>query len=89
MSESTKTVSTKTVHVRYFAALREQRGVSNETLTTSAANALQLYSELAEKHGFNLDAAMLKVAINDRFGSWDCRLQEADTVVFLPPVAGG
>ena len=31
----------------------------------------------------------LKVAINTQFGEWDAPLREGDTVVFLPPVAGG
>jgi molybdopterin converting factor small subunit len=32
---------------------------------------------------------MLKVAINAEFGDWAQPLAEGDTVVFIPPVAGG
>jgi molybdopterin converting factor small subunit len=31
----------------------------------------------------------LKVAINDEFAAWDTQLASGDTIVFIPPVAGG
>jgi molybdopterin converting factor small subunit len=33
--------------------------------------------------------ASVKVAINDEFADWQHKLQDGDTVVFIPPVAGG
>ena len=36
-----------TVHVNYYAILREQRGVSDESVETEAITADELYSELA------------------------------------------
>lgn len=78
-----------TVHVLYFAILREARGVADETITTHAGTTLDLYRELAARHGFTLDHASMKVAINDEFSTWDSLLHTNDIVVFIPPVAGG
>jgi molybdopterin converting factor subunit 1 len=79
----------KTVSVRYFAILREQRGLDDETVTTSAPTASELYDELRARHGFTLARDRLRVAINDDFKPWTTPLQEGDTLVFIPPVAGG
>ena len=79
----------KTIHLQYFALLREERGLSNETIETKAATALELYEELKEQHGFRLSSELLRVAINDEFKRWDSPLKTNDTVVFIPPVAGG
>lgn len=82
-------MTTRTVHVQYYAILREQAGRSEETLTTSAATAAELYAELAARRGLRLAPEHLKVAINAEFGDWNAKLAENDSVVFLPPVAGG
>ena len=79
----------RTIKVQYFAVLREKRGVSEETVRTTAATALALYTELAKKHKFTLDSALVRVAVNKEFREWDAPLQENDQVVFIPPVAGG
>ena len=79
----------KTIHIQYFAALREQRGLSQETLDTPAQTAQDLYQELQKKHNLTIPINLLKVAINNEFKNWDTRLNSNDTVVFIPPVAGG
>ncbi len=79
----------KTVRVRYFALLREQRGLDEEPVATEAANAAELYGELRKRHGFSLPADRLRVAVNDHFEPWGAALKDGDTVVFIPPVAGG
>jgi molybdopterin converting factor subunit 1 len=79
----------KTVRVRYFAVLREQRGLDEETVATGAATALELYDELRALHRFTLPADRLRVAINEDFQPWSANLREGDTLVFIPPVAGG
>jgi molybdopterin synthase sulfur carrier subunit len=78
-----------TVRVRYFAILREQRGLGEETLTTEAATAADLYDELRARHGFMLPSERLRVAFNDDFRPWTTPLRDGDTLVFIPPVAGG
>lgn len=77
------------LQVRYFAALREQAGVSEEQLETTAATPAELYEELRARHGMQLPAAMLRVAVNEEFVDWSRPLESGDRVVFIPPVAGG
>ena len=80
---------TKTVNVQYYAVLREERGDSEERLETAAPTAAALYAELRAKHGFSLDANQLRVVINEAFQPWETPIATGDTVVFIPPVAGG
>lgn len=81
--------SSKTLRVQYYAILREQAGRSEETLDTSAATPTELYAQLRQRHPFQLEPAQLKVALNSEFGDWETPLKHGDTVVFIPPVAGG
>ena len=78
-----------TVGVRYFAILREERGREEESLTTGAATAAELYRELRERFSFSLSAERLRVACNGDFVPWSHPLSDGDLVVFIPPVAGG
>lgn len=77
------------VKVEYFALLREQRGLNEELVETTAGTPLALYQELAERHGLTAAAQTLKVAVNAEFREWDTALANGDLVVFIPPVAGG
>jgi molybdopterin converting factor subunit 1 len=79
----------KTVRVRYFAVLRDQRGLEEESVPTGAATAAELYEELRRRHGFTLPADRLRVALNDEFEPWTVAIKDSDSVVFIPPVAGG
>ena len=78
-----------TVILQYYAQLREQAGSSGEQLTTSATSLRELYDELRALHGFSLSADALKVAVNAQFSDWGRAVGEGDTIVFIPPVAGG
>jgi molybdopterin-guanine dinucleotide biosynthesis protein A len=77
------------IRVQYFALLREQAGRSDETLETRARNPRELYDELRTRHPFTLGTEVLRVAVNAEFGDWSQPLAAGDTVVFIPPVAGG
>ena len=77
------------IHVQYFALLREQAQRSQEEVDTRATTPAALFAELKERHAFSLAPGQLKVAINGEFGAWDQALAAGDTVVFIPPVAGG
>jgi molybdopterin converting factor subunit 1 len=79
----------KSVRVRYFAILREQRGLDEETVATGAPTAGELYEELRALHRFTLAAGRLRVAVNDDFAPWSAELRDGDSLAFLPPVAGG
>jgi molybdopterin synthase sulfur carrier subunit len=77
------------VHIQYFALLREQRGLTEETLATAAASPAALYEELRARHGFTLPGDRVRAAVNDVFDSSAPALRDGDRIVFLPPVAGG
>jgi molybdopterin-guanine dinucleotide biosynthesis protein A len=79
----------RTLRVQYYAILREQAGRSEETLDTTASTPAELYDELRQRHPFQLNPAQLKVALNSDFSDWNTPLRHGDTVVFIPPVAGG
>ncbi|HHQ15009.1 MAG TPA: MoaD/ThiS family protein [Chromatiales bacterium] len=59
-----------------------------ERLSTAATTAAELYAELNGRYGFP-ELGQLKVAINDEFADWEAHLNDGDSVVFIPPVAGG
>jgi molybdopterin-guanine dinucleotide biosynthesis protein A len=84
-----QTRSAKTVRIQYYAILREQAGRSEETLDTSASTPAELYAQLRQRHPFQLTSEQLKVALNSEFSDWQTPLKHGDTVVFIPPVAGG
>ena len=75
--------------IQYFALMREQAGRSQETLDTLAATPADLYAELTGRYRFTLSREQLKVAVNSDFSDWSRPLVAGDSVVFIPPVAGG
>jgi molybdopterin-guanine dinucleotide biosynthesis protein A len=77
------------ISVQYYALLREQAGRGSESLLTAAATPRELYQELQRRHPFSLAPEMLRVAVNSEFGDWGQHLNDGDSVVFIPPVAGG
>lgn len=84
-----ETLAPMQLKIHYYALMREQAGRSEETLETSAATPADLYTELATRYGFTLSREQLKVAVNSEFSDWSRKLAANDTVVFIPPVAGG
>ena len=82
-------MSKKSIHLHYYALLKEERGVVQETLETTAATALELYQELQVKYKFKLSVGILKVAINNEFTDWSKPLKDGDQLILIPPVAGG
>ena len=77
------------LHVQYFAILREQRGLAEEKLATTAGTPLALYDELRRLHHFTLPGDRVRAAVNDEFVDSHSALRDGDRVVFIPPVAGG
>lgn len=82
-------LTTKAIQVQYFAILREQRGISAESVSTAADTPRALYEELRQRHGLSVPPELLRIAVNEEFAEWDTPLEPHDTVVFIPPVAGG
>ncbi|AOS44758.1 molybdopterin synthase small subunit [Lacunisphaera limnophila] len=78
------------IHVRFFAILREQAGVSTLTLDTVSPDAATLYAELQGRcPGLTFPVALLKVSRNEAYVDLTTPLAAGDRVVFIPPVAGG
>ena len=80
---------TKHITVQYFGALRAQAGCDGERCATTAATCAELFAELAARHHFTLPAAACRPAVNHQVARADSPVTDGDTVVFLPPVAGG
>ena len=89
LSDTEAAGAARQINVQYYALLREQAGRSSESLVTTAATPRELYQELRRRHPFSLAPEMLRVAVNSEFGDWSQRLSAGDSVVFIPPVAGG
>ena len=79
----------KSITVYYYAVLREKRGIAQETVMTQAATAAALYEELNEQYHFPIARDLLKAAVNDEYCDWDSPIHAGDSVIFIPPVAGG
>jgi molybdopterin converting factor subunit 1 len=79
----------KHIHIRYFASLREERGLSQEDILTEASTAQELYRELSVRYALSFPVERLTVSLNDEFRSMLTPLENGDRVVFIPPVAGG
>jgi len=79
----------KSIHVQYFAILREQAGCTRETLETLAPDAEALYQEIAARHQFTLDASQVRVARDSQYQSMKMPLIDGMRLTFIPPVAGG
>ena len=79
----------KTLTIRYFALFRENAGIDQETIESDAGTAADVFAELAHRHGSSEPLGHCKVAINDEMADWNSPLNDGDTVLLFPPVAGG
>lgn len=79
----------KTINVTYYALLRQEAGLSEETVTSEATTVNDLYNELKARYSFKLSQSQVKVSINSQISSWASPLNDGDTVLFIPPVVGG
>jgi molybdopterin converting factor small subunit len=79
----------KKIRISYYALLRQERGLAEETITSEATTVRELYQELKARHTFKLSEAQIKASINSKIASWDTPINEGDNVLLIPPVAGG
>lgn len=78
-----------TITIKYFAILREQRGLAEEQLTIDPMKAGDLYRVLAARHGFTLTDDRVRLALASDFALMSHMLADGDSITFIPPVAGG
>ena len=78
------------ITVLYFASLADKAQQGQQQLDLADNLSLsELYAQLKQQHGFELDTAKVRVAINDESASWEDAINDGDTIAFIPPVAGG
>lgn len=85
------TTPTITIHLRYFAAVREAVGVERGTLTLPpTATIAAARAALTEQHpAVRAVLAGCLAARNRAFAAEDVVLADGDELVFIPPMAGG
>jgi molybdopterin synthase sulfur carrier subunit len=79
----------KKITVRYFAMFREHAGLGEETLDLNVVTALDVFEKTRSRHQSTEPTGHCKVAINDAMADWDSVVNDGDTVLLFPPVAGG
>jgi molybdopterin synthase sulfur carrier subunit len=79
----------KNIKIRYFALLKEKRGLAEEELKVDISTYKDLYEELSKKYVFTLPVEMIQVAVDDEFVAMNDLIKDKARVVFIPPVAGG
>jgi molybdopterin converting factor small subunit len=79
----------KSLTVKYFAMFRENAGVAEEQLQTDAETAADVFVATRERHGSQEPLGHCKVAINDVMAGWDSPVNDGDSILLFPPVAGG
>jgi sulfur-carrier protein len=80
---------TKNITVRYFAGFRETAGTGEEALSIDVITASDVFEKLQHRHGSSEPQGHCKVAINDEMADWNTIVNDGDTVLLFPPVAGG
>ncbi len=79
----------KSITVRYFAIFREHAGRDEESVTLDVETAADVFEQLKGRHGSAEPLGHCKVAINDEMADWNTAVNDGDTVLLFPPVAGG
>ncbi|MEE9254990.1 MAG: molybdopterin converting factor subunit 1 [Pseudomonadales bacterium] len=82
------------LEIRYFASLREQLGVGQESVPHADIETVEdLIEHLVAAHGESwrepLTSPQLRIAVNQELIEHETTLADGDEVAFLPPVTGG
>lgn len=77
------------IGVRYFAALRDQRGLGHEVLDLDSPTPSSIFESLRTEYSFSLAESQVRYAVNGSYVEGSVLLQEGDELVIVPPVAGG
>lgn len=68
---------------------RENAGIAEETLALDVETAADVFAATRDRHGSDEPLGHCKVAINDVMAEWATPVNDGDTVLLFPPVAGG
>jgi len=79
----------KSLTVKYFAMFRENAGIGAETVSIDADTAADVFAATRHRHGSDEPLGHCKVAINDVMATWESPVNDGDSVLLFPPVAGG
>lgn len=75
------------ITVRYFASLREEMGLSSETLPEQGIKTVEdVWNKVSQGR---LEGRTLLCAVNHKYAKMDTPVQSNDEVAFFPPVTGG
>ena len=77
------------IKIIYFASLRDASKKSHEEYETNAQSIQDLFLDLNKKYKFKINQDQLRVAQNEEYVPFENPLNSGDTIVFIPPVAGG
>lgn len=92
MAEDVPGAALTTVRVRYFAALVDLAGTSEETLALPRDGATidEVWGQIIARHpAFAAQRPYVRVARNTDFVQDDAVLASGDVVALLPPFSGG
>lgn len=82
-----------TLHVLYFAWVRERIGEGQEVVETNAATVAELVAELKAKGPHYAaafaDTTALRAAVDQELVEFDASITDAREVAFFPPMTGG
>ena len=82
-------MSSKKIQLLYFASIRQKTILSEETIETHAQTILELWYNIKEKYQLTLDDKLIRFAVNEEYQNMNYQLKDNDSIVFIPPVAGG
>ena len=75
------------VHVKYFASLREEIGRAEDSVSISGTATVE---EIWHQTTGNLQRdSLVLVAVNQEYADFGHIVQDGDEVAFFPPVTGG
>jgi molybdopterin synthase sulfur carrier subunit len=86
-SRSVDRKSSMTIHVRFFASLRERLDVADQELGAFAASTV---AEVWQRVLGDVEPpANMLIAVNMEYADIDAPVRDGDEVAFFPPVTGG
>ena len=77
------------IHIKYYAAIRDLIGLSNEDIEVMEGTQLGSFVNMIKEKNVQIKDLVLLVAVNEKYSSSERILIEGDRVALFPPVSGG